>query len=482
MSKTEYDALTTIQSEIERIPGYKKATSTGFFVCCPFHDERTPSCHVTTTTEAEVGLGVWHCFAAGTKVITKRGTFPIEQLVGEDGVKVITGGNKWVKADFKSYGMNRIWELTLIRGREVKTIRTTKGHRWHLQGRKSTVFTERLLTGDRLRSAFTPRQLFSIGIKRLCGEEPEETKSWIVKSVDCTNEREEVYCTFIPKTNNFTLDGNILTGNCFGCGEKGGWNKLADKAGLETIDEWKFFDSGVKNPVTKEDEERLLGSNDKVAKINKLIRTKESIPWPEELEWRGYDGKIIKAIGGIYYNDIKSDELMVGLPVNVNGKTVGAVKAFLAKKEKRMSYITSEGSWVKDKGLFPYDLCRKLCKKRGYNFVVLVEGPRDALRLLKMGIPALACLGTQAISKKKVILAMSVNSDVEKIWVMSDNDKAGTAMWKNIKGLTQGLISSERILLPKEKDNDGQLIKVDPDSCPSNYMNEVKRYLLAQHL
>lgn len=325
MAKADYDALTIIQSEIEKIPGYKKATSTGFFVCCPFHDERTPSCHITTSTEGDVPLGIFHCF---------------------------------------------------------------------------------------------------------------------------------------------------------GCGEKGGWNKMANKVGLEEIENWKFFDSGVKSPISKNDELRLLGATNTSTHINTLIHSKESIPWPEEIEWRGYDGKILKAAGAVYYNDIRSDELMIGLPVTVNGKAVGAIKAFMEKKEKRMSYLTTEGAWVKSKGLFPYDLCKKLCKKRGLTFVVLVEGPRDALRLLKMGIPALACLGTNNITAKKLILAMSITENINKVWVMSDNDRAGTKMWLNIKDLSTGLVDTERLLLPRDKDKNGQLIKVDPDSCPSAYMNKVKRYLL----
>lgn len=37
---------------------------------------------------------------------------------------------------------------------------------------------------------------------------------WVVDSVEETGRREEVYCAQVPDYNTFTLDGNILTGNC----------------------------------------------------------------------------------------------------------------------------------------------------------------------------------------------------------------------------------------------------------------------------
>lgn len=46
-------------------------------------------------------------------------------------------------------------------------------------------------------------------------------KSWSVVSVEDNNEEEDVFCAVVDKTHSFTLEDNILTGNCFGCSKKG---------------------------------------------------------------------------------------------------------------------------------------------------------------------------------------------------------------------------------------------------------------------
>lgn len=40
-------------------------------------------------------------------------------------------------------------------------------------------------------------------------------RSWIVKSVIHTGVEDDVYCAVVPGTHSFTLDGNVLTSNCF---------------------------------------------------------------------------------------------------------------------------------------------------------------------------------------------------------------------------------------------------------------------------
>ncbi|MBK5308226.1 MAG: DNA primase, partial [Frankiaceae bacterium] len=48
-----------------------------------------------------------------------------------------------------------------------------------------------------------------------------ERRGWVVKSVEVTDRVEEVFCAVVDGTHNFVLEDNILTGNCFGCGESG---------------------------------------------------------------------------------------------------------------------------------------------------------------------------------------------------------------------------------------------------------------------
>jgi DNA primase len=46
-------------------------------------------------------------------------------------------------------------------------------------------------------------------------------RGWVVQSVEQTDRVEEVYCAEVEDGHAFTLEDNILTGNCFGCGEGG---------------------------------------------------------------------------------------------------------------------------------------------------------------------------------------------------------------------------------------------------------------------
>jgi len=61
--------------------------------------------------------------------------------------------------------------------------------------------------------------------------------------------------------------------------------------------------------------------------------------------------------------------------------------------------------------------------RKDLSTMALVEGPRDALRLLSEGIPACAILGTQSWSEKKSFL-LSL-AEVGRAIVITDSDRAG---------------------------------------------------------
>jgi DNA primase len=46
-------------------------------------------------------------------------------------------------------------------------------------------------------------------------------RGWVVRSVEPTDRVEEVYCAVVDQGHAFTLEDNILTGNCFGCSQGG---------------------------------------------------------------------------------------------------------------------------------------------------------------------------------------------------------------------------------------------------------------------
>jgi DNA primase len=196
--------------------------------------------------------------------------------------------------------------------------------------------------------------------------------------------------------------------------------------------------------------------------------------WQDSKKWRGFDGKLLHEIGGQFVIDRRTDEPHLMCVVKIHNKIVGGLKAILEKKyKKQIAYITSPGTWVKDKGIFPFDHVKKMVKLKGFRFIILVEGPRDALRLIAEGLPAVAILGANNISKKKLNTILSIGN-IQQIITMPDNDAGGTLMHKLIKSeLLELGIKPQRFNLTKDKDKKGELIKMDPCSAP---LSEIKRF------
>jgi DNA primase len=59
------------------------------------------------------------------------------------------------------------------------------------------------------------RTRFQVAVKKSA------RRGWTVKSVENTDRVEEVFCAVVDEGHAFVLEENILTGNCFGCGEGG---------------------------------------------------------------------------------------------------------------------------------------------------------------------------------------------------------------------------------------------------------------------
>ncbi|KQS66227.1 DNA primase [Modestobacter sp. Leaf380] len=100
----------------------------------------------------------------------------------------------------------------------IGTFGVAKQTRMGIDGVMSDVFNVRFMTKG------LPVSFFLLAHHRerhLARTKAHERENWVVQSVEWSDRVEEVYCAEVPGTHAFTLEDNILTGNCFGCGEGG---------------------------------------------------------------------------------------------------------------------------------------------------------------------------------------------------------------------------------------------------------------------
>lgn len=285
-----------------------------------------------------------------------------------------------------------------------------------------------------------------------------------------------VYTSYTPYRH-YTL-GDF---NCFGCGAHGPWNDFADKAKLQKIKAWASKEAHAANRVTKEIQSSLLGQDTTTLKsLFKKMDVPEAQKWPADMPWRSYSGDLLSDVGAYIASDHRNSSVCIVFPIRIGGKIRGGVKGVYERKEKQLGYVTSEGSWVKQYGLLGFELAKKLIKENRARFIILCEGPRDALRLLSMGIPACAILGANNYSQQKAQILTSLGLDM--IYVMPDNDNGGTKMWNTIDKVHTRLgIPTKRIKLPRKKNKQGELIKMDPGNMSISIARDLARFLKDTH-
>lgn len=266
--------------------------------------------------------------------------------------------------------------------------------------------------------------------------------------------------------------------NCLGCGEKGGWNKLAKHVGLPTFKDWElsFEGNGATRAQKKRKSEAEMLVISEKERMFIAAGTKTMIPWPKKQKWRGVGGTILHKLEAFMTGD--RDEVNLFFPIYVNGAFQGGVTAPMEKRKNSLSYVNTPGRWVKTSGLLGFDYVKRVAssmkkKKRCFRSIVLVEGPRDVTRLLENQIPALAVLGSENFTRDKLIRVMSLY-EMDVIYVMSDNDRAGRKLYKTIKAFGKEFIKVKRLALPMDYDDDGNLIKLDPNNAPQDIIDAVK--------
>lgn len=227
--------------------------------------------------------------------------------------------------------------------------------------------------------------------------------------------------TFVlcPYHSEKTPSGQIFHDNgffhCRGCGHKANWDTVAPLIGLQP------YKRDPKKPALAAPI-MLQAKHDSYGFDRKKLDELQFSELPSGRKWRYISTDLLKACGCRLATD-EWGQQWIFMPTLIHGKLRGYTRARMQKQPDAPSYIMAKGTWSKAYGLFPFDYAVDLMRKLGARRIVLVEGQRDALRLLSYGIPALCIHGTNgwnANSGRLLELA-----GVDDVIVMMDGDPGG---------------------------------------------------------
>lgn len=284
---------------------------------------------------------------------------------------------------------------------------------------------------------------------------------------------------------------------CYGCGAKRSYNVWSKQFNLEKMGKDRLPESG-EAPKHQYLDKLLNGDashEEGKAKELDLTFVEFRTPLAERLgltkRWRSIRIRLLEDIGAKIAFDNESRRHYVWLPVWARGKLRGYIRAQIKKPvdKKIPSYLNASGTWSKRYGLFPLDYSVALMKEKGLTTLVLVEGPRDALRLLSLGIPAVSILGTQSWSNTKSrVLELS---GVESLVLMMDGDTAGRLATRFLRTGKRTPTSEQEIvplseffrlrtlrLWKMEVPEDHSESKYDPGNMPEDLLHEILEPLL----
>ena len=278
---------------------------------------------------------------------------------------------------------------------------------------------------------------------------------------------------------------------CMGCGEQMGWNEFADRTGLEGF---KLQEEGRVPDLNRDYfDEEMLGTKEKAEEphelfpLDKKAATKLGL---SKTSWRGFSFAYLRSIGGQTIYVTEKGRLYIYLPVFVQSQLRGYIKALPKKIKDFPGYLNAPGRWSHEFGLFMYDESVMLMERLGLTTMVLVEGPRDAMRLHRAGIPAVAILGTQSWSTMKVRLLEAAG--VEHCVLCTDGDVAGRQASKLLySGVRKLQDRSEQIAAPLSEtfntfrfpiedykiDPEDEKEKIDPFSMPDQAVEDLRALL-----
>lgn len=273
---------------------------------------------------------------------------------------------------------------------------------------------------------------------------------------------------------------------CWGCKKTASWQEFAEVAHLSPLNGKEFYGETAPSFASSFYEEHLLGQADEDAGEEEIDDDVMELPFNErnaaklglkDNEWRGFPIEFLADLDNIRFrkrwNKARTrSRWYLRLPVVVNGVERGYADAQLFKPDEGPSYLNKKGAWSKKFALFPFDYTMRLMQETKLRTLVLVEGQRDALRLLRYGIPALAITGTNSWSRFKIRLLELAG--VKRVILCMDGDVAGELATESmIPTLENGFRLHVIRLWVIAKKMDKK--KIDPGDMPTGLVRRLKK-------
>ena len=267
---------------------------------------------------------------------------------------------------------------------------------------------------------------------------------------------------------------NRFTGgfNCFGCEIKGReWNDLSEWL---PITELRPDDDRRPDPFRVR--RRRLADR---RKRDSLI---PHIPWdatPWEGNWTLPNTRIriapatLKALDARRWYDDRDRCYRILFPCWQLEELVGYAARRLDDRELKQQEMKVERKWRNSDGfqakdvLFPLDAVARMES----DYVVLVEGPGDAVRLLNYDIPALSIMGTYNWNKEIAIMQL-LHVEAKTVIIAMDSDDSGLGARARIAADLEQHFNVKHFYCPGEH---------DPGSMPTSAMNMLWRMTRKRH-
>ena len=198
---------------------------------------------------------------------------------------------------------------------------------------------------------------------------------------------------------------------CFGCKEKGHWNKLAEWMHLAKLD----------TSIDNTHEAKL--NFKRFSQVSSRQDMSRLIAWPASATWRGINGDTLRNIFNVHLTKRHKEDYLV-FPVTLYGQQEGTIDALLREPrrdkygKKEVTYINSPGPWA-EHVLFNFDYARRNMRRHP---LWIVEGPRDTCNVAQHGGRVVGLIGS-AVTRAKVELIRAIDPPL--IIKATDNDTAG---------------------------------------------------------